>query len=85
MKIDVFLLSNHFPLILNYHHTSMWLIKASNSQSIFSILLSFLSVKHTAIPFQTQFIGPTFRSSSEGRCPLLNSLYLVLVILLIHK
>lgn len=68
MTIDVFLLSNQLPLIFSiiiYQHPSMRLIKASNSQSIFSVLLCFLLVQHTPILLQTQFIGPTFGSSSQ--------------------
>lgn len=43
----------------------MWLINTSNSNSIFSVLLCFLLVRHTPIHSQTQFIAPTFRSSSR--------------------
>ena len=43
----------------------MWLIKASNSERIFSVLLCFLLVKHTPILSQTQLIAPTFRRSSQ--------------------
>lgn len=41
------------------------LIKALNGKCIFSVLLCFLLVRHTPILSQTQFIGPTFRSSSQ--------------------
>lgn len=45
-------------------------MNVSNSWSIVSVMPCFLQVEHTPIPLQTQFIGPTFRSSSQDdvRC-----------------
>lgn len=64
-----FLRISHPPSIIRYilihQHSSMWLIKASKSKRIFSVLLHFLLVKHTPIFSQTQFISSTFRPSCQ--------------------